>query len=199
MWIQQWRSGQFNVKVEAVVATGKIWLAGITIFVAALVLACERPTPVRVEDVRVTPVTGADIRRAVSDSGAKAVLVNLWATWCGPCREEFPGLVRVAHKYQNQGLKVMLVSADDETDLPAVKKFLAAQGVDFPAYIKAQKDQPFIDALDKRWTGAIPATFIYDGAGRLRDFWEGSVSFTVFEQKVVEALGKRANQTGGNP
>ena len=173
-------------------AIRKVWLAGFNLCVAAALVACGRTTPVRVEDVRVTPVTGVDIRRLVSNAGGKAVLVNMWATWCGPCREEFPGLVRVAHKYQDQGLKVILVSADDKADLAAVKKFLAEQGVDFPAYLKAEKDEPFIDALDKRWTGALPATFIYDGTGKLRDFWEGSVPFNVFEQKVVEVLGKQA-------
>jgi thiol-disulfide isomerase/thioredoxin len=185
--------------VEAVVTIRKSGLAGFRCLVAASLLACGQTEPVRIEDVRVTPVTAADVQRIIHNAGAKAVLVNMWATWCGPCREEFPGLVRVAHKYQERGLKVLLVSADDEADLAAVKKFLAKQGVDFPAYIKAQKDQPFIDGLDKRWTGALPATFIYDGTGRLRDFWEGSVPFSVFEQKVVEALGKQANQTGGNP
>ncbi len=180
-------------------AVRTVWLAGLNFCLAASLVACGRTAPVRIEDVRVTPVTAADIQRAVSNSGAKAVLVNVWATWCGPCREEFPGLVRVARKYQGQGLKVMLVSADSDTDMAAVKKFLAEQGVDFPAYIKAEKDQPFIDTLDKRWTGALPATFIYDGTGKLRDFWEGSAPFSVFEQKVVEVMGKQAKPTGGNP
>jgi len=82
-------------------------------------------------------------------------------------------LVRVAHKYQDRGLKVILVSADFDTEIAATKQFLAAQGVDFPSYIKAEKDQAFIDALDKRWTGALPATFIYDGAGNQQDFLGG--------------------------
>ena len=179
-------------------AIRKVWLAGVDFYLAVALVACGQASSVRVEDVRVTPVTAADIRRAVSHAGAKAVLVNMWATWCGPCREEFPGLVRVAHKYQDQGLKVMLVSADDSAELAAVKKFLAKQGVDFPAYLKAEKDEPFIDGLDKRWTGALPATFIYDGTGKLREFWEGSVPFNVFEQKVVEVLGRQATSTGGS-
>ena len=163
-----------------------------------MLVSCGRTSRVRVEDVRVTPVTAADIQQAVRDSGARAVLVNMWASWCGPCREEFPGLVRVAHKYQGPGLKVILVSADDDKDMAAVKKFLAEEGVEFPSYIKAEKDQPFIDGLDKRWTGALPATFIYDGSGKLRDFWEGGVTFSVFEQKVVEVLGKQTKPTGGS-
>jgi thiol-disulfide isomerase/thioredoxin len=164
----------------------------------ALLISCRQAVSVRVDDVRVTPVTAAAIQQAVRNSGAKVVLVNVWATWCGPCREEFPGLVRVARKYQGHGLKVILVSADFDTDLAAVKKFLADEGVDFPSYIKAEKDQEFIDTLDKRWSGALPATFIYDGASNLQDFWEGKASFNEFEKKVVKVLEKQSKSTGGS-
>ncbi|HUJ11546.1 MAG TPA: TlpA disulfide reductase family protein [Verrucomicrobiae bacterium] len=146
-----------------------------------------------------TPITASGIQKAVQNSGAKAVLVNVWATWCGPCREEFPGLIRVARKYRDQGLNVLLVSADDNSDLGAVKKFLARQGVDFPSYLKAEKDQQFIDGLDKRWSGALPATFIYDGSGHLRDFWEGEASSNKFEQAVSQVLAAKPKSTGGNP
>ncbi len=179
-------------------AIRRLGALGVLCGLGVMLVSCGRASRVRVEDVRVTPVTAADIQHAVRNSGARAVLVNMWASWCGPCREEFPGLVRVAHKYQGQGLKVMLVSADDDKDMAAVKRFLAEEDVEFPAYIKAEKDQPFIDGLDKRWTGALPATFIYDSSGKLRDFWEGEVTFSVFEQKVVEVLGKQAKSTGGS-
>ncbi len=180
------------------VAKRRFCAAGLLLGLGVLLVSCGQTSRVRVEDVQVTPVTAADIQRIVRESGARAVLINLWATWCGPCREEFPGLVRVAHKYQGQGLKVILVSADDDKDMAEIKKFLAEEGVDFPAYIKAEKDQPFIDGLGKQWTGALPATFLYDGSGKLHDFWEGGVTFNVFEQKVVEVLRKLAKPTGGN-
>jgi thiol-disulfide isomerase/thioredoxin len=171
---------------------------GMLVSFAVTLQSCRQPTSVRVEDVRVTPVTSADIQRIVRDPGAKAVLVNMWATWCGPCREEFPGLVRVARQYQREGLKVMLVSADSEKDMATVKKFLAEEGVGFPAYIQAEKDQPFIDGMGKQWTGALPATFLYDGNGKLHDFWEGAATFSVFQQKVVEVLQKQTKPTGGS-
>ncbi|MGO9243350.1 MAG: redoxin domain-containing protein [Verrucomicrobiia bacterium] len=161
---------------------------------AVLLASCGPTKHVSIENVHVTAVTSADVQRLIREPGARAVLVNMWATWCGPCREEFPGLVRVAQKYNGHGLKTILVSADDTGDVAAVKKFLAEEGVDFPAYIKAEKDQAFIDGVDKQWTGALPATFIFDGNGKLRDFWEGGVAFNVFEQKVVEALGKTQNR-----
>lgn len=154
----------------------------------ALLMSCARHERVPVEQVQVSPVTAQELLKIVRDSGAKAVLVNVWATWCGPCQEEFPDLVRMAHDYQAKGLKVLLVSADMESDLPQVKKFLAEHGVNFPAYLQAQKDQEFVNGIEPRWTGAIPATFIYDGAGKLSEFWERKASYAEFEQEVRKLL-----------
>lgn len=154
----------------------------------ALLMSCARHEQVPVEQVQVSPVTAPQLLKIVRDSGAKVVLVNVWATWCGPCQEEFPDLVRVARDYQGKGLKVLLVSADMESDVPQVKKFLAEHGVDFPTYLQAQKDQEFVNGLDSHWTGAIPATFIYDGTGTLREFWERKASYAEFVQEVQKLL-----------
>ena len=179
-------------------ATPKVWLASAGVLLGAVLVSCGQRASVNVDEVRVMPITASGIQQIVHNSGASAVLVNVWATWCGPCREEFPGLMRLARKYQGQGLKVVLVSADFDTDMTAVKRFLAEQGVDFPSYIKAEKDQEFIDTLDKRWSGALPSTFIYDGTGKLQDFWEGKASFSEFEQKVSKLLAGKTKSTGGS-
>jgi thiol-disulfide isomerase/thioredoxin len=160
-------------------------------FLLAMLVAgagCTRTPRVPVEQVQVSPVTAQELLKVVRDSGAKVVLVNVWATWCGPCQEEFPDLVRVARDYQAKGLKVLLVSADMESDLPQVKKFLAEHGVNFPTYLQAEKDQEFVNGIEPRWTGAIPATFIYDGTGKLSEFWERKASYAEFEQEVRKFL-----------
>src|ERR1035437_6453046 len=115
--IAHWRGNRFHVQLYAMMVIRRNITAGALLCLSGWLAACAPAKTVRVEDVRVTPVTAADIQQAVRDSGAKAVLVNMWATWCAPCREEFPGLVSVAHQYQGQGLKVLLVSADSAADL----------------------------------------------------------------------------------
>jgi thiol-disulfide isomerase/thioredoxin len=120
--------------------------------------------------------------------GAKAVVLNVWATWCDPCREEFPDLVRLGHEYAWRGVRMVLVSSDFDSEKPAVTKFLAAQGVDFATYIKSGSDMTFINGLNPRWTGALPATFVYDGQGRLRDFWEGKASYAKMEEHLRRVL-----------
>jgi thiol-disulfide isomerase/thioredoxin len=153
-------------------------------WIALLLLAgCAKPVA-----PPVTTVKTADVMRAVREPGAKVVLLNHWATWCGPCREEFPDLVKLAQKYRDRGLRVVLLSWDE--DAKTAQGFLASQHVDFPAYIKDgdESDTKFVDAIEPRWSGAFPATMIYDNAGTLRDFWEGKQTFAVFEQKVLNVM-----------
>lgn len=136
----------------------------------------------------VLPAGSADILAAVHRSKSPAVLVNVWATWCAPCRHEFPDLMKLARTYRNRGLDVILVSADFDDQMPEVRRFLSSQGVDFPTYLKNEEDMKFIDALDKRWTGALPATFVYDAQRNLRSFHEGQSTFEEFEQQVLPIM-----------
>jgi thiol-disulfide isomerase/thioredoxin len=144
------------------------------------------------------PATVGELRAAVAAPGATAVLVNVWATWCVPCRKELPDLLRAASDYRGRGLRLVLVSADFEDNAGAAREFLARHGVDFPSYLKTGADMEFIDALSPKWSGALPATFIYDGAGSLRDSWEGEATYETLAARiraVVEAAP--AGGTGG--
>jgi thiol-disulfide isomerase/thioredoxin len=128
---------------------------------------------------------------AVRAPGAKATLVNIWATWCVPCREEFPDLVRLERTYRDRGLRVLFVCADFDSEMPAARRFLAEHGVTYPSYFKTGDDMKFIDALSPKWSGALPATVLYDAAGTRRDSWEGQASYATFESKVNAVLEGR--------
>jgi thiol-disulfide isomerase/thioredoxin len=141
----------------------------------------------------VVPASSREILGLASGGRARATLVNVWATWCVPCREEFPLLVRLAREYQPRGLELILVSADFDDRLPAVRRFLAAQGVTDTSYLKAEGDQSFIDALSPKWSGALPATFVYDGAGRQIAFWEGKADEARLRKSFEGALVKRSS------
>jgi thiol-disulfide isomerase/thioredoxin len=138
--------------------------------------------------LEVKPATAEEILGVVRKTKGQVVLVNVWATWCAPCREEFPDLMRLSRTYRARGLELVLVSADFDDQLPVARRFLADHGVDFPTYLKTGDDMKFIDAFSPRWSGAIPATFIYDGRGRMRYFHEGRATYSLFEQKVLEVL-----------
>src|SRR5271157_3637265 len=125
----------------------------------------------------VIPATSADVLDAVKRARGQVVLVNLWATWCEPCKEELPALLRLNRELRGSGFKLILVSADFPDLRPQVERFLADQGVDFPTFLKAEADDRFIDGLERRWSGALPATILFDASGARRQFWEGKTSY----------------------
>ncbi len=138
------------------------------------------------------PATAARVLEEARRPGASAVLVNVWATWCDPCREEFPDLMKLRQNWAGRGLRLVLVSGDFDADRAEVLRFLTTHGVDFPTFIKAGGDMDFIDGLHRRWSGAIPASFLYDSAGRLHKFWEGKADYATLERRVEEVVSGRA-------
>jgi thiol-disulfide isomerase/thioredoxin len=155
---------------------------------AAPARATEAPVP--------TPADLATILAAVRAPGARAVLVNLWATWCDPCREEMPDLIRFFRAHRPEGLRLVLVSADDPESQKDVARFLAEAGAGgAEAFIKTGDDMAFINGLDARWSGALPASFFYDRHGTERQFWPGRVTLPELEA----ALGQIAGPPKGGP
>ena len=152
--------------------------------IALLFLGCDASQT----DLQLTPATAAEVMAAVKNADANAVLVNVWATWCVPCVEEFPDIVAVYRQYKNRGLKVVFVSVNFEDQADDARAFLKAQGVDFPTYLKLSDDRAFINTLDPNWSGAMPATWIYDGAGEKRHFWTGKASREQLEKKIRDVL-----------
>ena len=144
------------------------------------------------------PVGAAELRAAIAAPGASAVVVNVWATWCVPCRKEMPDLLRAAAELRGRGVRLVLVSADFDDQAERAREFLGRHGVDFPSYLKTGSDMEFIDALSPGWSGALPATFVYDGGGSLRDFWEGEATYETFAARIGAVAGSGpARGTGG--
>jgi thiol-disulfide isomerase/thioredoxin len=128
---------------------------------------------------------------AIGKQKGKVVLVNFWATWCVPCRQEFPDLVRLEKAYRGRGLAVIGVSTDLAKDLPAVEKFLAGTRPDFPNYRKKSggDDQNFIESVDGKWGGELPYSVVYARDGKKARVLSGMQSYADFE-KAVSALLK---------
>ena len=100
----------------------------------------------------------------------KVLVMNFWATWCTPCVQEFPDLVKLQKSYATKGLDVVFVSIDDDDakTKQRVTSFLRKQKALPPSYIKSGgDDEQFINAVSSEWSGAIPATFIYNKEGTL--------------------------------
>jgi thiol-disulfide isomerase/thioredoxin len=149
---------------------------------AAAVAVPSNPAPAP------SPAEAGAILAEVKRPGAAAVLVNVWATWCSPCREEFPDLLHVARDLAPKGLRLVLVSVDFPGSEAETTSFLTSQGVDFPTFMRTGKDEAFVDGLESQWSGAIPATFVYNSSGKLVRFWEGRLSYPVIKKRALEAL-----------
>ena len=93
------------------------------------------------------PATAEEVLAAVQESGAAMTVLNVWATWCVPCREEFPDLIRIGREFDSQGVDVVFVSADFAEDLPEARQFLLEQGVTEATYWKDGDDDAFIRAI----------------------------------------------------
>jgi thiol-disulfide isomerase/thioredoxin len=133
---------------------------------------------------------GKQLAAAIAGQKGHVVLVNFWATWCVPCREEFPDFVRLEKAYRSRGLRVIGVSTDLAKDLPKVEKFLAAAPPDFPNYRKKSggDDQDFIESVDAKWGGELPFTVLYGKDGRKVRVLSGKQSYAELEKAIQPLL-----------
>jgi thiol-disulfide isomerase/thioredoxin len=112
-------------------------------------------------------VVGKDeYQKAVAAHQGKVVLVDYWATWCGPCVKQFPHTVELAKKYHDRGLDVIALSFDEPGDVENVQKFLAEKGATFENLIsKVGANETSADEFD--FDGALPSYAVYGRDGKL--------------------------------
>ena len=141
----------------------------------------------------VSPIDVAGLRRLTGERRGKPLLLNVWATWCIPCREEFPDLVRLRSVYPDSAVDVAAVSVDYPDEVESkIRPFLAHLKVQFPVYVSAvKKQEDFMNTLDSSWNGGVPATFIYDRSGHPRAFLFGQKSFALLKAELDSALAIR--------
>jgi thiol-disulfide isomerase/thioredoxin len=127
-------------------------------------------SPLRTDgEIRVVDLDGLKKVLQRDPKDERPLLVNFWATWCDPCREEFPDLVKVDADYRSKGLNFVAVSLDDVSDVKSiVPKFLKEMKAEMPVVLLNVNDpEPAIKAVDATWDGQLPATFLYDKQGKV--------------------------------
>jgi thiol-disulfide isomerase/thioredoxin len=102
----------------------------------------------------------------VLEPRGKPLLINFWATWCEPCREEFPDLVQINSEYAGR-IDFVTISLDDLAEINRdVPKFLAEMKAEMPAYLlRTTNETAAINAVNTDWNGALPFTILYDEKG----------------------------------
>jgi thiol-disulfide isomerase/thioredoxin len=114
-------------------------------------------------------INAEELQGLLKRDGTRPLLVNYWATWCDPCRDEFPDLVKIDGDYRPKGLDFIAITLDDSKDINTeVPKFLRRMRAKMPVYLLNVIDpEPVINAVDSGWSGALPATFLYNGKGEV--------------------------------
>ena len=126
----------------------------------------------------------------------RPLLVNFWATWCVPCREEFPDLVKIREQYADERLDFVTVSLDDISDIGgAVPEFLSEQrATRMPAYLLRVADEgTAINFVDSTWQGELPATFLFDRDGQVVFKRKGRVKPAELRAAIEQTLSAKTD------
>lgn len=150
--------------------------------------------PASLRDASLTDINGKSLK--LSDYSGKVLIVNMWATWCGPCRQEMPELVQLHKDYKSKGLEVVgLATAQNDPDLEAVKDFIKEQKVDY----KVVYDNGMLASALTQMTNArsvIPQNFIISRDGRIVGHFQG-FSPIATPPKLRDAVEKALSESKG--
>ena len=118
------------------------------------------------------------ISRSLVDYRGQVVLVNLWATWCPPCKEEMPALQSFYNKYRHQGFVVIAINDGDPTN--DVLQFVKDYQLTFPVWL----DPTYLATEQAFKTLSLPSSFVIDRDGTIRLQWVGGVSRKMLDKHV---------------
>lgn len=139
--------------------------------------------------VKLSPVNEAAYPKMVAGHKGRIVLVDFWATWCVPCRAEMPQLVKLSTRLGARGVDIVTVSADEPDKEAAAYKFLMENAVAGPFFMKrAADDDKFYAVVDAKWSGEMPAMFLYDRSGRRVRSFLGETPVKDIEAAILKLL-----------
>ena len=142
---------------------------------------------------KASPITIDGVKRLIQDRKGKVLFLNLWATWCAPCVQEFPDIATLRTLYSDSIVDIVGISVDypDERE-SKVLPFLDSLRITFTVYIAdVHRQDDLINAIEPAWSGAVPATFIYDRHSARRSFLLGQKDLKIFKVRVDSALTVR--------
>lgn len=131
------------------------------------------------------------IRNADQEKIKGPVLINLWATWCGPCVEELPALVEMNRMYRHRGFRLVTISLDEASKRDEALAILEKHRVAATNYLLGVADRDkFAEALDKEWPGPVPYTVLIAPGGKVLYRKSGAIDPLEVRRAVVDFLGR---------
>jgi thiol-disulfide isomerase/thioredoxin len=144
------------------------------------------------EPVSLEPIDNDALAKLVKNDTKSLLLVNLWATWCGPCVSELPELVTINRMYRGRDFRLVTISLDDLTDKDAALKILRTHHVAAANYVSSSTDRDkFAEALDKEWPGAFPYTLLIAPGGKIVYRKSGAIEPLDVRRAIMGQLGRK--------
>lgn len=149
-------------------------------------VSVEAQSPRAAPAVRLKTIDGGVFDLA--DYKGKIVLLNFWATWCPPCRQEIPELIKIQRQYRKEGLQIVGLTYPPENSR-AVRRFARRVRINYPVALGTKDTKAIFSASQN-----LPLTAIVDSEGNLREVIEGIMYADEFEQKVKPLLPQLSSQ-----
>lgn len=131
------------------------------------------------------------IKEILKNDSENYLLVNIWATWCGPCIIEFPEFVKMYRMYKNRNFDMVSISADKANAGDKVLKFLQDKHAAFRNYhYQGEDSEALINAVDPEWQGAIPYTLLVAPGGKIVYKHMGLIEPLEVKKAIVEKIGR---------
>jgi thiol-disulfide isomerase/thioredoxin len=164
---------------------------GVLVFISSPLFAESPASQAEPEGEPPVQVVGTQrMLELIRDNRGKVLVTNYWATWCAPCQEEMPELVKFYREYSPKGVVFLSFSADHPDDLDsAVGPYLKKEKLPFPVYlIGGVSPNEFVNAVDPEWVGSLPATFVYNPEGERVQSWFEKIQKEDIERQVKVLL-----------
>ena len=131
-------------------------------------------------------VDGKDI--SLASMKGQVLLINFWATWCPPCRQEIPGFIELYDEYKDKGVTLVGISLD--RGVPVVERFVQQQKINYPVIMSTRELQSEYEGAIKQSIRSIPTTILVNRAGEVAKVYIGARPKRVFEQEIQKLLAQ---------
>ncbi len=139
------------------------------------------------EPVTLELITEAGIKDLLKNNSDKLRLINVWATWCGPCVTEFPDFITMNRMYRGRDFEFVTISADEPTKKDKALQFLKKKQASNTNYIFNIDDKyKLIEAIDPKWQGALPYTILVEPGGKIVYAKQGPIDPLKMKMMIVE-------------
>lgn len=142
------------------------------------------------EKVAIDELDLEQLKAILKNDGVNYKLINVWATWCGPCVTEFPEFVDMNRMYRNREFELITISLDELNRKPNALNFLTKKQASMKNYIFKGDKYAFIDALDKKWEGSLPYTLFIAPGGKIIYGKQGLIEPLELKKIIASNIGR---------